>query len=135
MLPEKTRISLNDVRLYAFHGVLPQERKTGAWYRVTLEVDYPFSPAMASDDIADTASYAGMLDIIKREMAVPSRLLEHVAGRILSALFETFPLSAGAEIKIVKENPPVGCDTGGACVLLRAKNDKEGAENPAIAAK
>ncbi len=124
MLVEKTQISLNKIRLYAYHGVLPQENKVGGWYTLTLRVDYPFSEAVSSDDVADTLDYSQLLEIAKREMNIPSRLLEHVAGRIASAVFETFPKTERIELELCKENPPMGSDTSGATVLLCAKNDK-----------
>ncbi len=116
---------LNNVRLFAYHGALPQERMTGGMYSLTLAIDYPFGKALATDDLVDTLSYADVLDVVRREMAVPSNLLEHVAGRILSSLFAAFPRIERAEIEIRKENPPIGGDTAGAGVLLCARNGKE----------
>ncbi len=124
MLLEKTQIVLNDVRLYAYHGVLPQERTVGGWYTLTLTVDYPFGAALSSDDLPDTIDYAAVLEVVKGEMAVPSRLIEHVAGRILAALFAAFPKIQRAELELTKDNPPMGHNTQGATVRLSAKNDK-----------
>lgn len=121
---EKTQIVLNNVRLYAYHGVLPQERTVGGWYTLTLTIDCPLTPALSSDDLAGTIDYAAVLEVIKGEMAVPSRLLEHVAGRILNALFSAFPKIERAELTLTKDNPPVGTNISGATVRLSAKNDK-----------
>lgn len=118
------QIFLNDVRIYAYHGVMPQERKVGGWYRVSLTVDYDFGRSLETDDVADTIDYSRLLEIVKREMNTPSKLLEHVAGRILKSLFSAFQDVQSAEIRITKENPPMGSDTAGAGVLLRLKNDK-----------
>ncbi len=123
MLTEKTQIILDDVRLYAFHGVLPQERKTGGWFVVTVSVDYPFCRAMDSDDLADSLSYVSVLEVVKREMAVPSNLLEHVAGRILSALFAAYPRITAGEVTVKKENPPMGSNMSGVAVVVRARNE------------
>lgn len=124
MLREESRILLNDVRIYAYHGVLPQERTVGGWYRVWVNVEYDFMRAIESDNVDDTLDYSKILAVVKEEMGVPSNLVEHVAGRIAKALFMTFPDIKSAEIKIIKENPPMGSDTAGAGVLLRLKNDK-----------
>jgi dihydroneopterin aldolase len=124
-MSQKTfRIFLNDVRIYAYHGVMKQESRVGGWYRVSLAVDYDFSEALETDDVADTLDYSKLLDIVKREMQTPSKLIEHVAGRICKSLFSSFSNIHSAEIKITKENPPMGSDTAGAGVLLRLKNDK-----------
>ncbi len=124
MSQQKTNIFLNDVRIYAYHGVLPQERTVGGWYRLWVDVDYDFTRALETDNVDDTLDYSKMLAVVNEEMSVPSNLVEHVAGRIAKALFKSFPDIDSAEIKIVKENPPMGNDTAGAGVLLRLKNDK-----------
>ncbi len=124
MSQQKTKIFLNDVRIYAYHGVLPQERTVGGWYSVWVDVDYDFTRALETDNVDDTLDYSKMLAVVNEEMSVPSNLVEHVAGRIAKALFKSFPDIDSAEIKIVKENPPMGNDTAGAGVLLRLKNDK-----------
>ncbi len=120
----KSRIFLNDIRLYAYHGVMPQERTVGGWYTVSVAVDYDFSKALETDDVADTLDYSKVLEIVKAEMNIPSNLIEHVAGRIGKALFRSFCAVSAAEIKIIKDNPPMGSDTAGAGVLLSVKNDK-----------
>ncbi len=124
MSQQTTRIFLNDVRIYAYHGVLPQERTVGGWYRVWVDVDYDFTRACETDSVDDTLDYSKMLAVVNQEMRVPSQLLEHVVGRIGKALLVTFPDISSVEIKIIKENPPMGGDTAGAGVLLRLKNDK-----------
>ncbi len=125
MLLEKTQIIINDARFFARHGVLPQERQTGAWFSLTLRIDYPFGRAIDDDTLDAAVSYADVFAVVKREMAVPSKLLEHLAGRIAKALFEAFPLIQRIEIELTKENPPMGGDTRGAAVRLVAENDKD----------
>lgn len=121
---EKSIISLNDVRLYAFHGVLEQERRVGAEYSVSVRVHYNISQAMESDDVADTLNYATLLDVVKREMALPSNLLEHVAGRMGRAIIDSFPKTEAVELTITKLNPPMGALCAGAGVTLHLINDK-----------
>lgn len=124
MFLEKSQILLNNIRVYAYHGVMEQERRVGGWYAVSLTIDYPFARALETDDVADTLNYASVLEVVQDEMKTPSRLLEHVAGRIAKALFEKFPLIEGIRLQVTKENPPMGGDTSGASVLLDIKNDK-----------
>ena len=121
---EQSIISLNDVRLYAFHGVMEQERRVGAEYSVDVRVHYYIKKAMESDDVADTLNYATLLDVVKREMAQPSNLLEHVAGRIGKAIFDSFPQTEAVELTITKMNPPMGALCAGAGVTLHLINDK-----------
>jgi len=117
-------ICLNDVRLYAYHGVLAQERRVGGDYSLCVRVHYNICKAMQTDDVADTLNYAQLLEIVKREMAKPSNLLEHVAGRIGSAVFQEFPQSEAIDLTITKLNPPMAADCAGASVSVHLINDK-----------
>lgn len=114
-------ITLHKVRCYARHGVMAQEREVGGWFRVTLRVGYPLAQAMQSDEIGDTLNYAALYDLLKREMAQPSNLLEHVTQRIATAVETTFPQVTSIDMEITKENPPIGADCEGASVEIHLK--------------
>ena len=119
-----TYIYLREVRFHANHGVMPQERTVGTDFTVDLRVEYPFAVAMKSDNVDDTLNYAQLYNLVKKEMAQPSRLLEHVAGRIAEAVFREFPSSIPIDLCITKVNPPMGADCGGAGVEIHLINDK-----------
>lgn len=114
-------VKLERMRFYAYHGVLEQERRVGNDFEVTLEVWYPFENALESDNLEDTLNYATLYAIVEREMAVPSRLLERVAGRIISAIKKDIPLVTAGVISITKLHPPFKCDMphGGAAVTIK----------------
>ena len=112
-------ICLHEVRFYAFHGVMPQERSVGGEFFVSVKVGYPLEKAMSSDDVADTLNYAELYELVKKEMMLPSSLLEHVMGRIVEALEKAFPKVTSVEVKIKKVNPPMGSDSNGAEVMGR----------------
>ena len=112
-------ICLHEVRFYAFHGVMPQERSVGGEFLVSVKVGYPLEKAMSSDDVADTLNYAALYELVKKEMMQPSSLLEHVMGRIVEAIEKAFPEVASVEVKIKKVNPPMGSDCKWAEVMGR----------------
>lgn len=119
-----SKIYLRNVRFHAFHGVLPQEGIVGNEYLVNLVVDYDFSSAMKTDDLQGTLNYAEVYQKVREEMAVPSKLLEHVAGRIAHRLFSDFPEIQKLQLSITKVNPPMGADSDGAGVEVVLTNDK-----------
>jgi dihydroneopterin aldolase len=115
----KMKILLNDIRLYAYHGVLPQEQLVGGWYRVSVEADTQAEAATQSDRLEDTVNYADMAFAIQEEMKEKSRLLEHVAGRIARRLLNDFPSLNHVKVRVIKENPPIsGLDSAGAGIEL-----------------
>ena len=119
-----SKIYLRNVSFHAFHGVLPQEGIVGNDYLVNLVLDYDFSSAMKTDDLQGTLNYAEVYQKVREEMAVPSKLLEHVAGRIAHRLFSDFPEIQKLQLSITKVNPPMGADSDGAGVEVVLTNDK-----------
>jgi len=117
-------IILREVRFHAFHGVMPQERKVGADFTVSLRVGVDLSLPAESDDVADTLNYATLYEVVKQQMEIPSQLLEHVAGRVGKAVMDTFPQVTGVDVTLTKLNPPMGADCAGASVELHLINDK-----------
>ena len=117
-MKEIREIKLNNIRFHSRHGVMEQERTTGGDFSVTISVGYDFSRALESDDVADTLNYAELFRIVKEQMDIPSRLIEHVAGRIAKRVFEEWPESQYVHIDITKMNPPMGADCDGATVSL-----------------
>jgi len=118
----KTAIFLDGVRFHAYHGVMPQEGVVGADFTISIRVEYDFMRAVETDDLADTISYADLYDLVAKEMRQPSRLLEHVAGRIVRAVVDAYPQVMAVDIRLSKDNPPMGADCQGAGVELHYIN-------------
>jgi len=115
-----TEVFVEGLHVYAYHGVMEQERVVGAWFTVSLTVAYDFCTAIDSDDLSHTISYADLCQVVTDEMAVPSRLLEHVAGRIVRALRCRWPQIEHVDLRISKDNPPMSASLAGAGVHVRA---------------
>lgn len=106
----QTHLHLKGLRFYAYHGVLPQESLVGAAYTVDLTLTTDFKSACFTDQLNDTVSYAEIYEVVKTEMQQPSQLLEHVAGRIATAIFRAFPSMETVRVALYKQNPPMGAD-------------------------
>ena len=103
-------ILLENILFFAYHGVAPQETTVGNEFVVSLRLKTDIARAMESDDVADTVNYAEIHQAVKEEMDIPSKLLEHVAGRIVRRLFNDFPTIERIDLKLSKRNPPMGAD-------------------------
>lgn len=90
----------------------------GAFFIINLSVQTDFRRAMETDELEATISYADIFEVVKAEMAIPSRLLEHVAGRICRAILQCFPAAEAVHLELLKENPPMGAECAGAGVCL-----------------
>lgn len=125
-LPMKLKSSsifIDGLHLYAFHGVMELERNVGGEFTVSLRVHYNIEKAMETDSVDDTLNYAELCEVVRQQMAQPSALLEHVAGRIAKAVFQRFPQASALQLRLVKQNPPMGADCEGAGVELEVEND------------
>ena len=115
------KITLNSIRLFAYHGVMPQEQVVGDWYTVNLQLVVPDESATRSDRLTDTVDYSKVFDLVKQEMQIPSKLMEHVCGRICRAILQQFSCVDEVTISIIKQNPPIGAECGGCGVELTQK--------------
>lgn len=102
-------INVNRIKVHAYHGCLPQERVVGADFYVSISTIVEVDASAWQDDCLDgTADYSRYVDITRREMAISSNLLEHVAARIAASVLEECPLVLKTSVTIEKENPPLG---------------------------
>lgn len=112
------KILLEKMRFHAFHGVMPEETIVGGEYEVGIVLDTDFSKAMETDDLEGTINYAIVFDLVRQEMHIPSKLIEHVAGRIMKSVKQNFPQVEAIEVRVSKLNPPVNGDMAQATVVV-----------------
>jgi len=112
------KLYINDIECYSFHGCIEEEGKIGQRFMVDLEIEMDFSKAVESDELSDTADYVVLHDLVRKEMAIRSKLIEHVAGRILSRLKLAYPTVKKCKARITKFNPPVNGQLGKAVFEL-----------------
>ena len=117
-------IFLDNVRFFAYHGVGQQEREVGNEFVINLQLKVDIARAAETDDVTHTVSYADVYENVKAEMEIPSKLLEHVCGRIIKRLFRTFPTVKAIELKLAKRNPPMGADLDAAGVEVHSVSNK-----------
>ena len=110
MKTDEMYIRLDKLKFYSYHGVASQETVVGSYFYIDLKLKVDFSQDAESDDLAYTVSYADVFEAVKYEMEIPSKLLEHVCGRIVKRLFRDFPAIEEIHIGLGKENPPMGAD-------------------------
>lgn len=101
------KIEIHDLRIRAFHGVLPAERRIGNLFSLDITLYCELSTAMESDNVNDTINYANVIHTVIDEMKIPSNLLEHVVGRIKKTIIKTFPKVTGGKITLSKLSPPI----------------------------
>ncbi len=85
-------IRLNNIALYAHHGVKPQEQELGQRFYLDIELLVDLSDAVRRDDLARSIDYEAVYRTAAAAFTAPTcRLLERAAWQVMRALFEQFP--------------------------------------------
>lgn len=105
----KHTIALEGLEFFAYHGYFEEEQKIGNKYGVDLFVDTNFDIAAKDDDLEGTINYMELFEIVKSEMEISSKLLEHIGQNIVTKIYDKWPKSAlKVNVKVRKYNPPIG---------------------------
>jgi dihydroneopterin aldolase len=102
------KIILENMEFHAFHGCLEFEQELGNTFVVSVSMEMDTLHAGKTDELDHTLNYQLVYDVIRGQMEMPSKLIEHVGQRILDSLFNGFPQINALEVKLSKLNPPLG---------------------------
>lgn len=100
-------IEIKGIQCYAFHGCMPEEKKTGGKYLVDIIVHYNYEQAADKDDLSLTVDYCKIYNIVNKEMSIPTKLIETVAKKIAVSCKQSYPLSEKIIVKVTKLSPPI----------------------------
>jgi len=119
------KIFLKNIKIYAYHGCMEEEKKIGSNYLVNLIVHADLSMSCKSDELKDTVDYVALLDIVKKQMKMRSNLLENVADRVVNKIISKFPSVRKAVVKIAKLNPPINGNIDEVVIRREKKREKK----------
>ena len=117
------KVKVNNIRVYAHHGCLREESIVGSEYTVDVTIDANLSKASVSDELSDTVDYVQIHQIVKEEMQIASKLLEHVAKRIIDRILSEIDMVNEVEVSLSKINPPIGGDVEKVTIVLSSKRN------------
>lgn len=111
-------IQIENMEFYAFHGHFREEQIVGNKFLVNLTIETDMQKPRESDNLRDAVNYQKAYQIVKDEMEKKSHLLEHIAGRILDALYSEMSGIKKITVKVSKMNPPMGGKIGSVSVIM-----------------
>jgi dihydroneopterin aldolase len=106
------QLVLENMAFYAYHGHFEEEQKIGGRFAVDLVVDTDFSKAAETDDLNDAVDYSQVYEMVKAEMEIPSKLVEHVARRIADKVYAASGSISKVTVTVSKLNPAIGGSMG-----------------------
>ena len=114
-------VSLKGLEFFAYHGYYDEEQKVGNKYSVDVTVRADLKTAAVKDALSQTVNYEALYKIVKDNMQIRSRLLEHIGYEIIQSVFNEFSQVQWVEVSIAKFNPPIG----GVCTEARVTLTEE----------
>lgn len=115
------KIIVKGIKLYAFHGCTDEEQKIGTHYEIDVIIETNLENASISDNLNDTIDYVGIYEIVKEQMSIKSRLIEHVAKRIINQSLLRFTAIETIKVTVSKLNPPINGIVERVSVVLEKK--------------
>ena len=99
-------IHLDNLKFYAYHGVLDEEKIIGNEYEVNAEIKYHEEEAQITS-LSATVNYADIFLIIQKRMQLPSQLLETIVMDIGNEIHQKYDHLQSIHIFLKKLYPPI----------------------------
>ena len=77
-----------------------------------------FTEAAITDELIKTVDYVDINKIVKEEMAIRSKLIEHVGQRIFNRIKKEVQNVDKLKIKVVKICPPINGDVENVAIII-----------------
>ncbi len=114
----KNTINIEGIKLYGYHGCLDEEGRVGGEYIINVSMQVDFMQAAIADDLNLTIDYCAIFEICKAEMAIRSKLIEHVGKRIFDSITKTFPQITHTKVIVIKLLPPMNGPVQNVSIIL-----------------
>jgi dihydroneopterin aldolase len=112
-------ITVEGIRVFAYHGHLPEEAVLGGHFIVNVWVEADTSEVEKTDDLNDTVDYVKIIDIVKEQMAIRSNMIEHPAKKIVDAILPLHKVQK-VTVEVEKVLPPVDAAFDKISVIIKA---------------
>lgn len=104
-------IKIKGLKLFAYHGVNPEEKEDGQNFVFDIDLYVNINKACASDDVNDTVSYAKVIKTVRRVFTEAKYdLLEKCTQVVSDAIFDEYPDVQKLEITLKKPEAPMKAD-------------------------
>lgn len=113
-------IKVEGMRFRSNHGCMEEEERIGGMYVVDVMLDTDFTEAAENDKLSATIDYCEVYEIVKVEMGIRSKLIEHVGQRIVNKLKAKFSQLHYTEVKVTKLSPPINGDVEKVSVVINS---------------
>ena len=114
-------IKIEGVKVFAYHGHLPEEAILGGHFTVNVWVEADTTLVEKTDNLNDTVDYVKIISIVKNEMAIRADMIETPAKRIVDAILSIKKVKK-VKVEIEKNGTPINANFNKISVTIRGEN-------------
>ncbi len=102
------KIIIKGLKLFAYHGVNPEEKVDGQNFVLDITATLNADKAKQTDNVDDTVSYAKILKTARAVFCEKSYdLIETAANKVGMAIMETYPSLDSVTVLLMKPEAPI----------------------------
>ena len=114
------RITIKNLEIFAYHGILPEEREHGQTFIFDIGISLRNSVSPETDDLADTVDYAAVCDVVEEVATTGTyNLLEKLAAVVADEIIGLFPAVDRVKVRVAKPAPPIPHKVGQVAVMFK----------------
>lgn len=115
-------IRIDDLKVFARHGVFPEENEKGQNFYINAKLEMSLRKAGLTDELGASVSYAEVCGIISEEMQKHTfKLIEAAAEHLICVLMKRFESIKAISIEIRKPEAPIDLEFSSVSVCLRRR--------------
>jgi dihydroneopterin aldolase len=114
-------ITVEGIRVFAYHGHLPEEAILGGHFIVNVWVEVDTSQVEETDDLNHTLDYVKVIEIVKNQMAIRADMIEVPAKRIADAILPLYKVQK-VKVEVEKIQPPIDAPFDKISVTIEGEN-------------
>ena len=104
-------ILIRGLRVFAYHGVNPEEKRDGQTFVLDLDLSLDLSRPCRSDRVEDTVSYAQVRKTVERVMTEKKyNLIERAAQAVADAVLDEYSAVEQLDVTLCKPDAPMKGD-------------------------
>ena len=118
------KIIIKDLKIFAYHGVNPEEKRDGQNFFMDITVFLDLGVPCKTDNVDDTVSYSKIIKTVTACFTKESfDLLERAADEVCTVLLKQYKKIEEVEITLKKPEAPISADFAFVAVALTRKRN------------
>ena len=116
-------ITVEGIRVFAYHGHLPEEAMLGGHFIVNVWVTADTSEVEKTDDLNDTLDYVKIIEVVKEQMAIRADMIEVPAKRIVDVILSLNNKVQKVKVELEKSQPPIAAEFDKISVTIKGERE------------